>query len=325
MLFNKGPGFAGSLVISIFLHGLILLVADLYWDPGFPGEKNVVQGPVRLAVTIQGPAVAAINGWLESSLSAPAAPVSDKGKSAGIDPGASSGMEKDPGIRITEIAEKTIIGAVTEAESEVREGGKKEETEVIAETTTETETGSTAKTITEITTETVTTETIARIVEETITEAGTSGGREAGTEEVSGRAPLAAISLETVEESGSVTGTGAGTAIGTADTPVPSGNAKTPESSGGTVITRPVAINRNPPVYPPTARANNWEGSVLLDVLILPDGTVSDLRVERSSGYGILDAAALAAVKEWRYRPALKDNLPVACRIKINIRFVLEE
>jgi protein TonB len=59
--------------------------------------------------------------------------------------------------------------------------------------------------------------------------------------------------------------------------------------------------------------------------VILPDGTVGDLRVERSSGYGLLDTAALAAVKDWRYRPALKDNTPVACRIKINIQFILEE
>jgi len=145
------------------------------------------------------------------------------------------------------------------------------------------------------------------------------------TEAGSGWAPPAATVRETEGKTG-ITGAVAQPATGAEEnTAVLAGDGKAAEHNGEAGITWPVVIDRTPPAYPRTARENNWEGSVLLDALILPDGTVGDLRVERSSGYGLLDAAALEAVKDWRYQPALKGNTPVACRIKINIQFVLEE
>ena len=68
-----------------------------------------------------------------------------------------------------------------------------------------------------------------------------------------------------------------------------------------------MVIGRTPRPILAQPKKNNWEGSVLLDALILPDGTVRRPRVERSSGYsGLLDAAALEAEKDWRYQPAAK-------------------
>ena len=67
-----------------------------------------------------------------------------------------------------------------------------------------------------------------------------------------------------------------------------------------------------PPEFPALARQNGWYGTVLLKLWIDEEGRVTDVRVEKSSGYGVLDAAAVNAVKRWRGRPARHNARPVA-------------
>ncbi len=50
--------------------------------------------------------------------------------------------------------------------------------------------------------------------------------------------------------------------------------------------------------YPPSARRAGWEGKVRLAFVLLADGRIRDLVVREGSGYEILDAAALAAVRD---------------------------
>jgi protein TonB len=50
---------------------------------------------------------------------------------------------------------------------------------------------------------------------------------------------------------------------------------------------------------------------VLLDVYILADGTIGEIRLRQSSGYPRLDRAALEAVRHWRYLPARRGNQPI--------------
>jgi TonB family protein len=295
---KKRPGFAGrftvSLVVSVFLHGLALLAADLFGNPVFPEGKGLVLEPVRLAVVIQEPAVAVSRG------AGPRVPA--KAEEIPATPPNSIEIEKSLDTR------KAYMTAETAREREIEaETGVVIETAAEAVTATATEaviteavTERVTETITETIVDTVVTETVTEAVTETIAPAVTGAATKAMTEEATG-----------VEDAAVTAG--------------PGGNGDVVEPYGTGVITRPVAVNRTPPVYPRAAQENNWEGSVLLDAVILPDGTVGDLRVERSSGYGLLDDAALAAVKDWRYRPALKDNAPVACRIKIRIQFKLEE
>ncbi len=76
-----------------------------------------------------------------------------------------------------------------------------------------------------------------------------------------------------------------------------------------------------PPRYPDLARKNRWEGQVLLRLSISADGRVSEVEVIRSSGYEILDEAAVSAVRTWRGRPALLDGEPVAAEESLPIRF----
>lgn len=79
------------------------------------------------------------------------------------------------------------------------------------------------------------------------------------------------------------------------------------------------------PEYPPQARRNNWEGAILLELIISPEGKVEKLTVLQSSGYPLLDQAAEKTVKNWRYRPAAKDEVAVAWRTRVRIKFVLED
>lgn len=65
------------------------------------------------------------------------------------------------------------------------------------------------------------------------------------------------------------------------------------------------------PTYPPVSRRMQEEGRVLLDVYILPDGSVGDIKLKRTSGHTRLDQAALDAVRRWKYQPARKGNVPI--------------
>lgn len=85
----------------------------------------------------------------------------------------------------------------------------------------------------------------------------------------------------------------------------------------------PEAIRRVPPDYPEAARTARIEGTVLVDALVGRDGTVRDARVLKSVPG--LDEAAVAAVKQWVFKPALRDEAPVSVWVAVPVRFSLHE
>ena len=58
-----------------------------------------------------------------------------------------------------------------------------------------------------------------------------------------------------------------------------------------------------PPRYPGKARRAGWEGTTLLKVLVDPEGAPDRVAVDRTSGFEVLDAAAVKAVQRWRFHP----------------------
>ncbi len=82
-------------------------------------------------------------------------------------------------------------------------------------------------------------------------------------------------------------------------------------------------VNR-PPLYPRVARRQGYEGIVVLEVLVDPHGRVGELRVFSSSGYAVLDKAAVAAVEKWIFEPGTRNDKSVATWVRVPIRFALE-
>jgi protein TonB len=75
------------------------------------------------------------------------------------------------------------------------------------------------------------------------------------------------------------------------------------------------------PVYPEFAVQAQVEGTVLLWALVETDGRVGQVRVQRS--VPLLDEAAVAAVRRWRFTPALASEKPVRVWVSIPVRFSL--
>ena len=73
------------------------------------------------------------------------------------------------------------------------------------------------------------------------------------------------------------------------------------------------------------ARRRDYSGTVMLKVLVNTQGQVTDLTVEQSSGHGILDRAAMEAVRQWLFSPATEDNKPVAMWVSVPITFELQD
>ncbi|OGX06556.1 MAG: hypothetical protein A3G87_07410 [Omnitrophica bacterium RIFCSPLOWO2_12_FULL_50_11] len=83
---------------------------------------------------------------------------------------------------------------------------------------------------------------------------------------------------------------------------------------------------KNPaPVYPHRARERGWEGLVKLSVFVRSDGKPEQIEIEKSSGYNILDDAAVHAVKKWKFKPAGIGDVSFSTWVHIPIRFILVE
>ncbi len=77
--------------------------------------------------------------------------------------------------------------------------------------------------------------------------------------------------------------------------------------------------------YPFFARIFGDEGTSELSFTVLADGTVSDLKLTKSSGSESLDDAAKACVAKWHYRPAIKDGQLVDAPITVKVAWNLDE
>ena len=80
-------------------------------------------------------------------------------------------------------------------------------------------------------------------------------------------------------------------------------------------------VHRVEPEYPEQARQQRIQGPVVLETRINPDGTVGDLKVV--SGHPLLADAAMAAVKQWRFRPHSVNGQQVGMETRVTIKFTL--
>ena len=88
---------------------------------------------------------------------------------------------------------------------------------------------------------------------------------------------------------------------------------------------RIVADVAPPPTYPPQALRLRQSGEVVLRVLVDEAGRPAEVAIESSSGYRLLDEAALKAVKKrWRFVPARQDGAAIQAWALVPVRFELE-
>lgn len=88
-------------------------------------------------------------------------------------------------------------------------------------------------------------------------------------------------------------------------------------------IQTPKVLHKVDPDYTDEARAAGIDGSVLLSVVVAPDGKAHDINVLKSLDGG-LDIKAVEAVQKWQFQPGTKDGQPVQVQARIEIKFKLK-
>lgn len=88
---------------------------------------------------------------------------------------------------------------------------------------------------------------------------------------------------------------------------------------------RPADYLNNPrPSYPSLSKRLGEEGTVRLNILVNPDGSVARLELAKSSGHPRLDRSAMDTVQSsWKFEPARQGDTPVAAWVIVPIQFTL--
>jgi protein TonB len=131
---------------------------------------------------------------------------------------------------------------------------------------------------------------------------------------------------------GSGTGGGSGTGTGTGSGPGRGSGLGAGEGGGtgggayrpGNGVLLPRPLREVKPQYTADAMRAKVQGTVLLECVVLPDGTVGKVEVVRSldSAFG-LDQEAVKAAKQWRFAPGTRFGEPVAVLVTIELTFTL--
>ena len=87
-------------------------------------------------------------------------------------------------------------------------------------------------------------------------------------------------------------------------------------------VSAPRILYQPDPEYSEPARKAKYEGTVVLWLIVGPDGRPHDIRVTRSLGLG-LDEKAIEAVRQWKFEPARKNGQPVSVQINVEVDFRL--
>jgi TonB family protein len=90
----------------------------------------------------------------------------------------------------------------------------------------------------------------------------------------------------------------------------------------GPGITLPKKLQGANPSYTPNAHAAGIQGAVVIDCVVLDDGTVGDARVSKSLDRE-LDAEAIRTLRQWRFTPGEREGRPVPVQVSVEMTFAL--
>ena len=94
--------------------------------------------------------------------------------------------------------------------------------------------------------------------------------------------------------------------------------------AGLPTVTAPVPIYKPEPPYSKKARKAKYQGTVVLLIVVDSQGNVADVSIKKPLGMG-LGEKAVSTVRTWKFHPALRNNIPVAVRVSVEITFRLTE
>jgi len=117
-------------------------------------------------------------------------------------------------------------------------------------------------------------------------------------------------------------GGGIGTGRGSGQGPGANGGYGGGVMNVGGGVSAPEVIHSVEPQFTPEARQKDFQGSVAIQLIVDAQGYPQDVRVVRRAGMG-LDEQAVAAVKQYKFRPAMYQGHAVAVQMIIDIDFHL--
>ena len=93
----------------------------------------------------------------------------------------------------------------------------------------------------------------------------------------------------------------------------------------GDGVSLPTVVKQVRPDYTEAAKVARIEGDVVMQAVVLADGSVGDVTVTKSlDSVNGLDEQAVNALKQWEFNPGTRDGKPVAVRIYVQTRFTLK-
>ena len=90
------------------------------------------------------------------------------------------------------------------------------------------------------------------------------------------------------------------------------------------IVNRDEIVTAMEDEYPPALRDAGVGGTVKIWFFITEDGSLSDLRVDESSGHEALDAAAIRVAQRFRFSPASDEGTPVPVWISVPVTFAVQ-
>jgi len=121
---------------------------------------------------------------------------------------------------------------------------------------------------------------------------------------------------------GSGEGTGIGSGRGGGLGPGEGGGFGGGAYSVGGSVTAPIPIYKPEPPYSEEARKAKYQGTVVVLIVVDTQGSVTDARVVKPLGLG-LDEKALDTVRTWKFKPGMRNGIPVPVRVMIEVSFRL--
>jgi TonB family protein len=92
----------------------------------------------------------------------------------------------------------------------------------------------------------------------------------------------------------------------------------------GPGVSAPILVKEVKPQYTAEAKDTKIQGSVILECVVQPDGTIGEVRVTKALNPG-LDQEAIKAVRQWRFKPGTKDGKPVPVLVTLEMTFTLRD